>query len=71
MISGYDYDYDYIYIYIYIYICIYYYTPLPLNLANKQQATSNNKQQALLFFCFGHCSASSLRALLYPSRPRA
>ena len=25
---------------------IYYYTPLPLNLANnKQQATSNNKQQ--------------------------
>ena len=35
-------------IYIYIYIYIYYYTPLPLNLANKQQATSNNKQQALL-----------------------
>ena len=24
---------------------IYYYTPLPLKLANKQQATSNNKQQ--------------------------
>ena len=27
---------------------IYYYTPLPLNLANKPQATSNNKLQALL-----------------------
>ena len=26
-------------------VYIYYYTPLPLNLANKQQATSNNKQQ--------------------------
>ena len=37
--------YIYMYIYIYIYIYIYYYTPLPLNLANKQQATSNNKQQ--------------------------
>ena len=69
-ISGYDYDYDYIYIY------IYYYTPLPLNLANKQasnkQATSN-KQQATSTspFRFGHCSASSLRALLYSSHPRA
>ena len=35
-----------IYIYI-LYIYIYYYTPLPLNVANKQQATTS-KQQALL-----------------------
>ena len=27
---------------------IYYYTPLPLNLANKQQATTSKQQQALL-----------------------
>ena len=43
---------------------IYYYTPLPLNLANKQ-ATSTSP------FRFGHYSASSLRALLYSSHPRA
>ena len=48
------------------YIYIYYYTPLPLNLANKQ-ATS--KQASTSPFSFGHCSASSLRALLYPSHP--
>ena len=30
------------------YMYIYYYTPLPLNLANKQQATSNKQQQARL-----------------------
>ena len=28
---------------------IYYYTPLPLNLANKQQATSNNKHVSVPF----------------------
>ena len=55
---------------------IYYYTlgpwdPLPLNLASKSQA---NKQQATTStspFRFGHCSASSLRALLYSRHPRA
>ena len=62
----------YIYIYIlYIYIYIYYYTPSPLNLANKQQASNKqatSKQQATSTspFCSGHCSASSLRTLLYP-----
>ena len=57
-------------IYIYIYIYIYYYTPLPLNLANKQQQASNNKQATTTSTSphrFGHCSASSLRALLYSS----
>ena len=33
---------------LYIYIYIYYYTPLPLNLANKPQQASNNKQQQAL-----------------------
>ena len=50
--------YTYIYIYIYIYVCIhiyiyiyiYYYTPLPLNVANKQQATSNNKHFSFPFW---------------------
>ena len=55
-------------------IAIYYYTPLPLNLANKQvtskQATTS-KQASTSPFRFGHCSASSLRALLYSSHPRA
>ena len=48
-----------------IYVYIHYYTPLPLNLANKQaskQATSTSP------FCFGLCSISSLRALLYSSQ---
>ena len=49
---------------------IYYYIPLPLNLANKQ-ATSNKQQASNKHFRFGHCSASSLRALLYSSHPRA
>ena len=51
---------------------IYYYTPLPLNLANKQQASKQqaSKQQASTSpFRFGHCSAASLRALLYSSHP--
>ena len=52
---------------IYIYIYIYYYTPLPLNLANKQAS----KQASTSPFRFGHCSASSLRAQLYSSHPRA
>ena len=58
-----------------IMIYIYYYTPLPLNLANKQaskqQATSNKQATRTSPFRFGHCSASSLRALLYSSHPRA
>ena len=54
-----------------------YYTPLPLNLANKEaskQATSkqaSNKQASTSPFRFGHCSASSLRVVLYSSHPKA
>ena len=38
---------------------IYYYTPLPLNLANKQQATSNNNTSPCRF---GHCTFPTPRA---------
>ena len=51
----------------------YYHTPLPLNLANKQASKqqASNKQASTFPFRFGNCSASSLRALLYSSHPRA
>ena len=45
MISGYDYDYD-------KYKVMYYHTPLPLNLASKQQATSNKQATSCKHFSF-------------------
>ena len=55
-------------------INIYYYTPIPLNLANKQATSKQaSTQQATSISPFDscRCSASSLRALLYSSHPRA
>ena len=45
-----------------------YYTPLSLNLANKR---ASKEQASTCLFRFGYCSASSLRAVLYSSPPRA
>ena len=46
--------------------------PFPLYLANKQASKQASKQATSTSpFRFGHCSASSLRALLYSSHPRA